>query len=73
MEGLKLEYIKIQELKKKDENNGSVRVIYFENENKKALNINISEGVYIFNQYDLAFKNRVKLLKYIKKMWKMHR
>ncbi|GAK09028.1 hypothetical protein [Geomicrobium sp. JCM 19038] len=64
-----MEYITIQELNKVDDNNGSVRLIYSEKDIRKAVNVNVSDGVYVFKQYDLAYEKRVKLIEHIEDMW----
>ncbi|MBM7632679.1 MULTISPECIES: hypothetical protein [Geomicrobium] len=64
-----MEYITIQELNKVDDNNGSVRLIYSERDIRKAVNVSVSDGVYVFKQYDLAYEKRVKLIEHIEDMW----
>ncbi|EZH67330.1 hypothetical protein DH09_05185 [Bacillaceae bacterium JMAK1] len=67
-----MEYITIQELNKVDDNNGSVRLIYSEKDIRKAVNVNVSDGVYVFKQYDLAYEKRVKLIEHIEDMWGLY-
>lgn len=64
-----MEHITIQEINKVDKDNGDVRLILAENDMRKVVEVSISEGVFVFSRYDLAYAKRVKVIEHIHGIW----